>query len=166
MAVVSPPGFSSAASRWAMVALLLAIASGFIIAVQALPWWNIGAATLSPIKSRNCFGGECRVSDLRWTTGTESWIRMGVATYAAGMIAAVVAIMCAAGIAAKRLPTLLAKMLIVAGITCAVTAGIFVVGLPTLAETSIASGTVVFAVSVALIAVAAFRILRRTDPAA
>ena len=159
MSVIKPVGFSPR-SRWGTIALLLLVAFGFAVAVQALAWWHIGSAQLGPIESRSCFGGPCRVQNLSWTTGSGFWMRMGYATYAGGLLASFIAVMCAAGIAAKRVPALLGKMLMVSVVTAVVPAALFVTGLPRLGETSLAIGVPVFFASVVLGALAALSVFR------
>ncbi len=159
MSAIKPVGFSPRL-RWGTIALLLLVAFGFAYAVQALAWWRVGTAQLGPIESRSCFGGPCRVTTLSWTTGSVFWMRMGYATYAGGLMASFIAVMCAAGIAAKRVPALLGKMLMISVLTALVPAVLFVTGLPRLGETSLSMGAPVFFASVVLGALAALSVFR------
>lgn len=159
MSAIKPVGFSPRA-RWGTIALLLLVAFGFAYAVQALAWWHVGTAQIGPIESRSCFGGPCRVTTLSWTTGSAFWMRMGYATYAGALLTSLIAVMCAAGIAAKRVPALLGKILMVSVLSAVVPAGLFVAGLPRLGETSLSIGVPVFFVSAMLGALAALCVFR------
>lgn len=87
-------------------------------------------------------------------------MRMGYATYAGALLTSLIAVMCAAGIAAKRVPALLGKILMVSVLSAVVPAGLFVAGLPRLGETSLSIGVPVFFVSAMLGALAALCVFR------
>ena len=87
-------------------------------------------------------------------------MRMGYATYASALVTSLIAVMCAAGIAAKRVPALLGKMLMISVLTAVVPAVLFVTGLPRLGETSLSFGVPMFFGSVVLGVLAALRVFR------
>ncbi|MBP9088023.1 MAG: hypothetical protein KBG15_18020 [Kofleriaceae bacterium] len=159
MSAIKPVGFSPQ-SRWGTIALLLLVAFGFAYAVQGLAWWHVGSVQLGPIESRSCFGSPCRVTTLSWTTGSAFWMRMGYATHYSALLTALIAVMCAAGIASKRVPALLGKMLLISALTAVVPAALFVTGLPRLGESSLSIGVPVFFASAVLAALAALSVFR------
>jgi hypothetical protein len=108
-------------SRRRTIALVLALAGAvaFAFAVQAA-WWTAGEVSIGPFGARHCFGGECRETGLSWIGGTDLWMRAGVAARAGGYIAMFVLILLAGGLAAKRIPRLVARCSIVAILTAVV----------------------------------------------
>lgn len=151
-------------ARWGTLVMLLLAACGFAVTVQALAWWHVGPTTIGPIESRSCFETPCKVINLSWTTGSAFWIRMGYAAYGGGLIATFVAVMCAAGIAAKRVPVLLGKMMLVAVLTAVVPATMFITQVPKLAQMSIGIGVPVFFASVMLGIAASISVFRASRP--
>jgi len=151
-------------ARWGTLVMLLLAACGFAIAVRALAWWHVGPAQIGPIEFRSCFENDCKVSRLTLLTGASFWIRTGYITYGAGLIATMVAVMCAAGIAAKRVPVLLGKMMLVAVITAVVPATMFITQVPKLAQMSLGIGVPVFFASVVLGIAASLSVFRASRP--
>ena len=116
-------------SRLLPLLLALAAASAFALGVQ-MAWWSAGEVTIGPFGSRHCFGGECRESGLGWLGGTDLWMRAGVAARAGGYIAVFILVVLAGGLAAKRVPRLMARASIVAIITASVGGGYFGLSFP------------------------------------
>lgn len=116
-------------SRLLPLFLALAAACAFALALQSA-WWWAGEVSIGPFGAHRCFGGECRESGLSWLGGTDLWMRAGVAARAGGYIAMFVLIVLAAGLAAKRIPRLMARCAIVSIITAAATGGYFIAGFP------------------------------------
>src|SRR5262245_49802860 len=106
------------------VVLAILAATAFAIAVQSA-WWGIGEVGIGPFGSRHCFTGECRESGLAWIGGSDLWMRSAVASRAAGFIAMFVLLMFAGALAAKREPKLIARGVIAAIVTAAVTGAYF-----------------------------------------
>jgi hypothetical protein len=160
--VPSSSALSSSWTRWLFIFALLAAACGFAIAVQALSWWHLGEADLSPIRSRNCFGQSCRSGGLSWVGASSLWMQSGVATFAAGLISAFICVVSAAALAAKRSPGLLANMMLVSGVTSIVVGSYFVGNMP-LAGASLQPGIYVYVLSavVTLMAVGFIHLRRR-----
>jgi hypothetical protein len=161
---VTSPRASTASTiwmRWLFVFALLAAACGFAIAVQALPWWHVGEADLSPIRSRNCFGQSCRTGGLSWVGASQMWMQSGVATFAAGLISALICVVSAAALAAKRSPIVLANMMIVSFVTSIVVAGYFISNMP-LSGARIESGIPAFLGSAVMTLLAALFIHLRS----
>ena len=135
-------------SRWLIVALALAAATAFALAVQTA-WWSVGEVTIGPFGARHCFGGECRESGLAWIGGSELWMRSAVATRAAGYIAMFVLLMFAGAIAAKRVPTLVARAAMASILTATVAGVYFGVAFPGVNGAGMAYGALEFAAAIA-----------------
>ncbi|MDB4961330.1 MAG: hypothetical protein JWP01_1329 [Myxococcales bacterium] len=109
--------------RWIFVVLALLAATAFAMSVQGGRWWSIDDVTIGPYGAKHCFGGECKNAGLAWIGGSERWMRTGMGTWAGGLLSALMLLVVAAGLAAKRIPKLAAKTTIVA-IATTVIAGI------------------------------------------
>lgn len=144
--------------RWLVVALALASASGFALAVQAGRWWTIGDVEIGPFGSHSPFGGQ---GSLSWAGGSARWERFGVATGAGGLIAMLVLVVVAGAVAAHRVPRLAARTALVAIATAAATATGFVATLPDNGlPFALGRGLVLFAAAVVLGVITAVRVLR------
>ncbi|MBL0212449.1 MAG: hypothetical protein IPQ07_00945 [Myxococcales bacterium] len=153
-------------SRWIIVAIALVAASAFAVSVWAGRWWSIGDVEIGPFGSKQCFGGDCRPTSLTWIGGSERWMRMGMATWAGGLIAMLVLLVVAGGVAAKRIPRLAARTALIA-IGTAVVAGIaFVMQYPGVDGARVDRGMWLFGGAVVLGSVAAIGVLRARIPAA
>jgi hypothetical protein len=151
-------------SRWVPLMLALLAASTFALAVQSA-WWSAGEVTIGPFGSRHCFGGECRESGMAWLGGTDLWMRSGVAARAGSYIAMFVLVVLAGGLAAKRVPRLMAKASIVSIITAGASGGYFAVGFPGLGGSSTNVGLFMFAGAVVFGVAAAVLTLRMPETA-
>jgi len=154
-------------SRLLPLFLALAAASAFALAVQSA-WWSAGEVSIGPFGARHCFGGECRESGLTWLGGTDLWMRAGVAARAAGYIAMFVLVVLAGGLAAKRIPRLMARCSIVSIVTAAATGGYFALQFPDAVLGSVRTfgiGLFLFGGAIALGVAAAVFTLRMPEPA-
>jgi hypothetical protein len=160
--------------RTVTITLAVVAAALLAIAVQGGRWWNVGdVATIGPLSSHRCFDGDCRVVGLEWVGAGGGWIRIGIATYVAGLLAAALVLFTAAGIAARRQLTprrrAIARSGLVAAITAAVAGGAFIALYPGFGDASLGRGAWCYLAGVVL-AVAAQIVALRTpvaaDPAA
>ncbi len=151
-------------ARWIVVALSLAAAFGFSIAVQAIGWWSAGEVSFGPFGAHDCFGGECRTTGLSWLGGTDLWMRSAVATRVAGFILVATSIMLAGAVAARRVPRLIARMTIVALATAILAAAYFVVRCPDIDTRAIGMGLPLFGAAIAC-AIGAVALVLRTPQA-
>lgn len=153
-------------SRQSLIALALALAGAFAfaLAVQST-WWSAGEVSIGPYGSRHCFGGECREAGLSWLGGTDLWMRSGVAARAGGYIAMFILIVLAAGLAAKRIPRLMARASLVAIITATATGAYFAVSFPGVGNqtTGLGRGMFLFAAAIVLGVAAAVTTLRTPE---
>ena len=95
--------------RISTVLLALGAASALAVAGVGLPWWSTPDVSIGPTYSMTCFGGDCQRTSLDWI-GDGTWIRLGVVTWGAGLIAAACLVALAAGVASGRAARLLSKM--------------------------------------------------------
>lgn len=153
-------------SRWPIVAIALLAAAAFAISVWAGRWWSIESVEIGPFRSRQCFGGECRPTNLTWIGGTERWMRMGMATWAGGLISMLVLVITAAGVAAKRIPRLAAKTALVAIATVALTGALFVMQYPGVDGATVDRGLWLWLAGILLGGIAAVSVVRAKIPAA
>lgn len=153
-------------SRWIIVAIALVAASAFAVSVWAGRWWSVGDVEIGPFGSKQCFGGECRPTSLTWIGGSERWMRMGMATWAGGLISMLVLLIVAAGVAAKRVPRLAARTAMVAIATAVVTGIAFVAQYPGVDGAQVDRGLWLFGGAIVLGLVASIAVLRARLPAA
>jgi hypothetical protein len=146
--------------RWLIVAIALVAATAFALSVWGGRWWSIGEVEIGPFKSRQCFGGECRPASLTWIGGTERWLRMGMATWAGGLISMLVLSIVAAGVAARRIPKLAAKTALVSIATVTIAGALFVAQYPGVDGAGVDRGLYLFACAIVLGIVAAVGVLR------
>jgi hypothetical protein len=143
--------------RWLIVVLALVAASAFALSVQGRRWWSIGDVTVGPFGAHSPFGG---AGDLSWTGGSVRWERFAIATGAGGLIAMFVLVMLGAGVAARRVPLLVAKTALAAIVTAGVAAIGFVVARPAELPFRIDRGIALFVVAVVTGVIAAVSVLR------
>lgn len=148
--------------RWLVVASALVAASMFAIAAVAGHWWSIGDIEIGPFGSRRCVGEDCASA---YIGASARWLRLGIATWAACLIAALVLVITAAGVAARRVPKLAARTSLVAIATAALAGGAFVVQRPSLPGVATERGLLVFAAAIVAGALAALRVARARPPA-
>ena len=153
-------------SRWLVVGILLISAAAFAISVWGGRWWSIEDVTIGPFGSTSCFGDECRRGDLGWVGGTGRWMRAGMAAWAGGVLTMLVLLGVAAGVAARRVPRLAAKMAIVSIVTTLAAGSLFIVQFPGLGGASISRGLPLFFVGAITGLVGAIAVLRARAVAA
>lgn len=138
--------------RWLTVLLAIGAAVAFALAVQGSSWWTIGDDVgIGTVSSRHCFGeGSCQNTDLSWTGGSTTWVRAGAATYAAGLVAALVLVALAGSIAARSSGRLAARVAAVATVTAIAVAIAFVATSPHVPGSSLGRGLTLFGGAVAL----------------
>jgi hypothetical protein len=153
-------------ARWILVALAIAGAAAFAISVQAGRWWAVEGFEIGPGGSYRCFGGECRAAGLGWVGGDERWVRLGSATWAAGVIAMAVLLVVAGAVAARRAPRLAARTGLVATATAAVAGGLFFAQFPGVQGASVDRGLWWFGIAIALSTAACIGALRIAAPPA
>ncbi|HLL21581.1 MAG TPA: hypothetical protein VK427_05590 [Kofleriaceae bacterium] len=147
--------------RWLVVALALAAACAFAFSVQLGRWWALGDVEIGPFGSRHCFGvGECKLGGLAWVGGGDRWMRLGIATWGAGLVSAFMLVVLAAGLAAKRVPKLVAKSVMISLGVAALTGTAFVVTYPGVEGAAPARGVVIFVVAFVLALAAAVLVLK------
>ena len=148
--------------RWLVIACALAAACAFAFSVQLGRWWAIGdVAEIGPFGSRHCFGaGECKLSSLDWVGGGDRWMRLGMATWAGGLVATFMLVVMSARLAAKAVPRLVAKSVLVAIATAALAATFFIATFPGVEAASFARGVWLFALGIGLALTAAIGVLR------
>jgi hypothetical protein len=151
-------------SRW--VALGLALVGAATLALSSLEaWWVAGEAAIGPFGTHHCFGGDCKSTGLSWLGGTDLWMRSGIATRAAAIIATALLVLLAGALAARRVPRLVGRTTIVALSAATVTGGYFVAKFPPPGGEHMALGPFLYAAGIITGAVAAVLVLRlRVDP--
>lgn len=147
--------------RWLVIALALGAACAFLFSVQLGKWWAIGDSEIGPRGMRLCFGeGDCKVGSVELLGGGDRWMRLGMATWAAGLVAAFMLVVVAARVAAKRVPKLAAKSVLVAIAMAILTGGFFVGTFPGASGASFARGALLFVVGIVLALAVAISVLR------
>lgn len=153
-------------SRWPTVAIAVLAAAAFAISVWAGRWWSIEGVEIGPFGSKQCFGGDCRPTSLSWIGGSERWMRTGMATWAGGLIAMLVLLVTAAGVAAKRIPRLAARTALVAIATVTITGVLFVMQYPGVDGATVDRGLWLWLTGIVLGSIAAVSVMRARIPAA
>ena len=155
-------------SRWLVIALALAAACAFAFSVQLGKWWAIGdVAEIGPFGSRHCFGaGECKLGDIGWVGGGDRWMRLGMATWAGGLVTTFMLVVMSARLAAKALPKLVAKSVLVSIATASLAGTAFVATFPGVEGAGLARGAWLFMLGIALALAAAISVLRAPTPVA
>ena len=150
--------------RLRLLAIGLALVAGiaFAISVQRGPWWVIGEAEVGPFGARRCFDNTCAPASLTWLGGGDRWIRIGMATWAAGMISVFLLVVMAAAVAAKRVPRLIAKTTLVSIATATCAGAAFFAKFPgdEFPAATTARGVWLFALALVLGTAAAIAVLR------
>lgn len=143
-------------NRITIVVLALAAASAFAVSGVGMPWWSMPDVTIGTTYSAQCFGGDCQRAALDWVGGGGggTWMRFGVATWGAGLIAAACLVGLAAAVASRRTGRLVAKMVLAAAVAATGAAIAFVGSFPGVPGMSIDLGAYLHFAAV-LIAVAA-----------
>ncbi len=147
-------------ARWLVVALSVLAAVALTMSVQGGQWWSVGDVEIGPRGSTQCFtADDCRPAGLGWLGAGERLERTGIAAWAAGLIAALVLVILAAGVASRRVPKLAARTALVALATVVAVSSWFVVQLPSVGV-SIDRGLYLLGAGVILGGVAAVMVVR------
>ena len=151
--------------RLVTIGLALVAASLLALAVQGGQWWTVGDAALGdvaigPLAGSRCDAGECKRIGLGWLGGSEGWTRAGIATYTAGLLAALLLVISAALLAAKRVVRPLAGSGLVAVLTAAIAGTSFFALYPGVAGTAVSRGAWFYAGGVVLAVAAHVSVLR------
>jgi hypothetical protein len=149
-------------SKWLVVAVALAAACVFALSVQLGRWWAIAdVAEIGPFRSKHCFGGgECQGAGLAWLGGGDRWIRLGMATWAGGLVTAFMLVVMAARLAANAIPKLVAKSVLVSIATASLAGTAFVATFPGMEGAQLARGAWMFFGAIVLALAAAISVLR------
>ncbi len=124
-------------------------------------WWSIDNVEIGPFGSRHCFGvGDCKISGLDWVGAGDRWMRLGIATWAGGLVATLMLVITAARLAANRVPKLVSKSVLVAIATASLAGTFFVVTFPGIPGATLARGAWLFVAGIALGIAAAVGVLR------
>ncbi len=147
-----------------MVGAAIVAAAGFALSVYGGSWWSLRGAGASveigPFGSQRCFGASCGPAGLGWIGASERWLRIGVATWAAGLLAMLALLALAGALAARRSPPLLAKFTLAALAAAALAGGTFVAMFPGLVGASMGIGVLLYGVAVVVGAAVGIRVLR------
>ena len=151
--------------RWPTISLALLAGTAFALSVQGGRWWVIDTAEIGPFGMRVCTLGTCTSGSLANVGGDPTWMRFGIATWAAGLLVALAVLVLAARVAAKKLPRLVAKLTLSATLTAALAGVGFLLKFPDdrMPAAELARGVVLFAIAIPLAAAAAITVLRARE---
>jgi hypothetical protein len=138
----------SSPRRIALVVVALAAAACFALAVQGGRWWTVGEHAIGPTSTDRCFDGVCEKTTLDWTGGGDTWQRAGIATWAAGMISAVVLVALAGALAAKGTGRLAGGVALVSTMTAIVAGAVFHQYRPSLPGLELGRGSYLFGAAI------------------
>ena len=133
--------------RLVVLGLALAAASAFALAVVGGAWWSIAGVEVGPHGSQHCMGG-ADFCGLEWLGAGYDWQRLGTTVWGTGLVAALVLLILAATVAAKRGPRLLGIVAITSSLTTAVIGTLFVVRFPGFPSAHLDRGIWLFAIGV------------------
>jgi cytochrome bd-type quinol oxidase subunit 2 len=154
--------------RWLIVAAAILAASGFALSVHGGAWWSIdvqGASVqIGPYGSQRCFEGKCAQAGLGWIGANERWLRIGIATWAAGLLSMFVMLALAGGVAAKRVPKYGAKFSVGSLLAATLSGGAFIALFPTVQHAAVSRGIVLYVGALALAMVVTVAVLRAPLP--
>lgn len=146
-------------SRWIFVAIAVVSASLFALATWAGQWWTDISVAIGPMGTHGCVGGVCG-GGLRWTGGSDLWMRTAIATWAGSLLTMVLLLGVAGAFAANRIPKLLAKSTLTSLVTTAIVGIYFIVKMPAMPGLEVAQGMIFFVAAIVLGAVTPIRALR------
>jgi hypothetical protein len=135
----------STTRRLATLFAALIASACFALAVQGGKWWTVGEHSVGTTSSERCFDGNCERTSLDWTSGGDVWMRAGIATWVAGMIAALVFVALAGSLAAKATGRLAASVALVATMTAIAAAAVFHQYRPDVQGLAVGRGSYLFA---------------------
>jgi hypothetical protein len=145
--------------RW--LALALALVAAAALALSSIEaWWLAGEAAIGPFGTHHCFAGDCRSTGLSELGGSDLWMRSGVATRAAAIIASVLLVLLAGALAARRVPRLVARTTMVTLSAAIVTGAYFVAKFPGFGGETMSLGGLLYAGGIVTGAAAAILVQR------
>jgi hypothetical protein len=143
--------------RWLVLGFALFAAAALAVSVQAGRWWSIGDFEIGPFGSNSPLRGP---GGLTWVGGGPRWERLGVATWAGGMIAMLVLLVVAGAAAANRVARLAAMTSLVAIVTATLAAIGFIATRPSAMPFEADRGLLLFVLGVVAGAFAAILVVR------
>ena len=153
--------------RWLVIVVALCACVAFAMSVQGGRWWVIGDTEVGPFGAKRCFDDgagsiACIPAKLNWLGAGERWMRIGMGTWAGGLISAFMLVVLSAAIAAKRIPKLAAKTVLVSVVTAGLAGGLFALQFPRaeFPAAEVGRGTFLFVVAIALGITSAILVLR------
>lgn len=118
-------------------------------------------AEIGPFRTKHCFGGgECQGAGLAWLGGGDRWMRLGMATWAAGLVTAFMLVVMAARLASNKVPKLVAKSVLVSIVTASLVGTIFLATFPGMEGATLARGAWLYFGGIVLALAAAISVLR------
>lgn len=137
------------------------------MSVQGGQWWVLGDHEIGPFGAKRCFDDGCVPAKLSWLGAGDRWMRIGMGTWAGGLISAFVLVVMSAAIAAKRIPKLAAKTVLVSIATAGIAGGLFAMQFPReeFGAAQLGRGVLLFIAAVVIGAASAILVLR-AKPAA
>ncbi len=148
--------------RWLVIGIALVACIAFAMSVQGGQWWVLGDHEIGPFGAKRCFDDGCVPAKLSWLGTGERWMRIGMGTWAGGLISAFVLIVLSAALAAKRIPKLAAKTVLVAVVTAGLAGGLFAMQFPRaeFPAAELGRGAFLFIAAIVLAATSAILVLR------
>jgi hypothetical protein len=146
-------------SRWLFVGIAVVSAALFALSTWIGEWWTDVAVAIGPMGTHGCVGGVCG-GGLRWTGGSDFWMRTAVATWAGSLLTMVLLLGVAGAFAANRVPKLLAKSTLTSLATTAIVGIYFIAKMPAMPGLEVAQGMFLFVAAIVLGAVTPIRALQ------
>jgi hypothetical protein len=158
---------ASVNKRFVVVGFALVAAIAFAISVQGGRWWSVEEfVEIGPFGGRRNFGNQgWQSTSLGWIGAGDRWMRLGIATWAAGLLSTLMLVILAGLVAGRRIPRLLAKSTLVAIATAAIAGTWYFVSYPGVQGATVDRGAYLFPIAVLLGAAGAIAVVR-TRPVA
>lgn len=139
----------SVPGRIASISLLVVAAAAFALSIGGGRWWVIGSSfDIGPLGTRQCsIDGDCVPAQFPLDAGPR-FERAATATAAAGVIAMVVLLGLAGGLAAGRQAKLVRRMAMTAAATAIVASALFVTAFPDLPGADMGRGIALYGVGI------------------
>jgi hypothetical protein len=145
-------------SRFIPLALALCAATAFAFALHTA-WWITGDIEVGPFGARTCIDGRCSGTFV----GIGPWLRAAIPARVAGYVVLAVLVFVAGALAARRIPRLMARTLLVALATALATGAYFAFGTEHIGAPHLGVGMFCFAGGIVLGTAAAILTLRAPD---
>ncbi len=132
------------------------------MSVQLGGWWTFGDTEIGPFGSKRCFEDGCVPAKLNWLGVGERWMRVGMGTWAGALIAAFVLVVMSAALAAKKIPKLAAKTVLMSVATAGIAGALFAWQFPRgeYPAAELGRGSLLFIAAIVLGATSAILVLR------